>query len=143
MLKNITFSKYLKDITWSKGAPVLRRYSRAALFPRNCLPEGATQPFALPRQVQPLALVIGSSDFDVDVVNDGSVLNDEDGEERRLAESCEGSIIPDMKVDWLGSELEVEPSSMSSKEKLVRLEPEKLELEKLEVASEELFTSVE
>ena len=138
MLKNITFSKYLKDITWSKGAPVLRRYSRAALFPRNCLPEGATQPFALPRQVQPLALVIGSSDFEVDVVNDGSVLNDEDGEERRLAESCEGSIIPDMKVDWLGSELEVEPSSMSSMEKLVRLEPEKLEL-----ASEELFTSVE
>ena len=143
MLKNITFSKYLKDITWSKGAPVLRRYSRAALFPRNCLPEGATQPFALPRQVQPLAVVIGSSDFEVDVVNDGSVLNDEDGEERRLAESCKGSIIPDMKVDWLGSELEVEPSSMSSMEKLVRLEPEKLEPEKLELASEELFTSVE
>ena len=62
--------------------------------------------------------------------------------EMRLAESWEGFIIPDMKVDWLGSELKL-PSPMSSMEKLVRLEPEKLELEKLEVASEELFTSVE
>ena len=140
MLKNITFSKYLKDVTWSKGAPVLRRYSRAALFPLNCLPEGATQPFALPRQVHPLAVVIGSSDFDVDVVNDGSVLNDEDGEERRLAESCEGSIIPDMKVDWLGSELRL-PSPISSIEKLVRLESEKLELV-ARVEGVKLFASI-
>ena len=52
------------------------------------------------------------------------------GEEMRLAESWEGFIIPDMKVDWLGSRLEVpSSSSMSSVEKLVRLlEPEKLEL---------------
>ena len=52
-----------------------------------------------------------------------------------LAESSDGFIMPDMKVDWLGSEMEV-PSSM---EKLVRLDPEKLEL----VAREELSSMVE
>ena len=63
--------------------------------------------------------------------------------EMRLAESWEGFIIPDMKVDWLGSRLEVlSSSSMSSVEKLVRLlEPEKLELVKLELV--EGFASVE
>ena len=41
-----------------------------------------------------------------------------------LAESWEGSIIPDMKVDWLGSSM-----PMSSTEKLVRLASElKVEL---------------
>ena len=47
--------------------------------------------------------------------------------EMRLAESWEGFIIPDMKVDWLGSELKL-PFPMSSMEKLVWLESEKLEL---------------
>ena len=103
---------------------MLKRCSRAARLLRNCLPEGAWQPLplplSLPKQVQPLAVVIGSSDND----NEGSDLMEV---ETRLAESWEGFIIPDMKVDWLGSELKL-PSSMSSMEKLVRLESEKLEL---------------
>ena len=70
---------------------------------------------------------------------EGSDLKEVEAEEEmRLAESWEGFIIPDMKVDWLRSE-EFIPSSMSSMVKLVRLEHEKLEL----VASVELFASVE
>ena len=92
---------------------------------------------AFPTHVHPLSLVIGSSGMDVE----GSDLKEEEAEEEmRLAESWEGFIIPDMKVDWLGSEeLKLIPSSMSSMVKLVRLEPEKLEL----VASVEVFASVE
>ena len=116
------------------GAPVVKRCSRAALLLRNCLPDGVTQPLALPKHVHPLALVIGSSGIE------GSVLKDvKDGEEEmRLAESWEGFIIPDMKVDWLGSKLKVlSSSSMSSVEKLVRLlEPEKLELVEVLVSVE-------
>ena len=102
---------------------------------------------ALPKQVHPLASVIGSSG-----IVEGSDLKDVkgDGEKMMLSESWEGFIIPDMKVDWLlGSSKLMEvlsSSSRSSVEKLVRLlEPEKLELEKLEVvlASVELFASVE
>ena len=116
---------------------MFKRCSRAALLLRNCLPEGVTHPFALPKHIHPLALVIGSSGIE------GSDLMDvKDGEEMRLAESWEGFIIPDMKVDWLGSRLEVLSSSSSSVEKLVRLlEPEKLALVKLELV--EVFASVE
>ena len=60
--------------------------------------------------------------------------------EMRLAESWEGFIIPDMKVDWLGSELKL-PSPMSSMEKLVRLESEKLELV-ARVEGVKLFASI-
>ena len=60
--------------------------------------------------------------------------------EMRLAESWEGFIIPDMKVDWLGSELRL-PSPVSSMEKLVRLESEKLELV-ARVEGVKLFASI-
>ena len=116
--------KNIQNCTWSNGAPVVKRCSRAALLLRNCLPDGATQPLAFPTHVHPLALVIGSSGMD----GEGSDLKEVEAEEEmRLAESWEGFIIPDMKVDWLGSELKL-PSPMSSMEKLVRLESEKLEL---------------
>ena len=114
------------NCTWSNGAPVLKRCSRAARLLRKCFPEGEWQPFPLPwllpKQVQPLAVEIGSSDNDTD----GSDLMEVE-EETRLADSWEGFIIPDIKVDWLGSELKL-PSPMSSMEKLVRLESEKVEL---------------
>ena len=108
---------------------MLKRCSSAALLLRNCFPEGATQPLAVPLQVHPPDVVIGSdggSDF----------TKVEEEEEVMLVESSDGFIMPDMKVDWLGSEMEV-PSSTSSMEKLVRLE--KLEL----VAREELSSMVE
>ena len=121
---------------------MVKRCSRAALLLRNCLPEGSTQPLVLPKQVHPLALVIGSSG-----IAKGSDLKDVkgDGEEMRLSKSWDGFIIPDMKVDWLlGSSKLMEvlsSSSRSSVEKLVRLlEPEKLELV---LASVQLFASVE
>ena len=112
---------------------MLKRCSSAALLLRNCFPEGATHPLAVPLQVHPPDVVIGSdggSDFTKEV--------EEEEEEVMLAESSDGFIMPDMKVDWLGSEMEV-PSSTSSMEKLVRLDPEKLEL----VAREELSSKVE
>ena len=108
---------------------MLKRCSSAALLLRNCFPEGATHPLAVPLQVHPPDVVIGSdggSDF---------TKVEEEEEEVMLAESSDGFIMPDMKVDWLGSEMEV-PSSM---EKLVRLDPEKLEL----VAREEVSSKVE
>ena len=108
---------------------MLKRCCSAALLLRNCFPEGATHPLAVPLQVHPPDVVIGSdggSDF---------TKGEEEEEEVMLAESSDGFIMPDMKVDWLGSEMEV-PSSM---EKLVRLDPEKLEL----VAREELSSMVE
>ena len=111
---------------------MLKRCSSAALLLRNCFPEGATHPLAVPLQVHPPDVVIGSdggSDF---------TKVEEEEEEVMLAESSDGFIMPDMKVDWLGSEMEV-PSSTSSMEKLVRLDPEKLEL----VAREELSSKVE
>ena len=111
---------------------MLKRCSSAALLLRNCFPEGATQPLAVPLQVHPPDVVIGSdggSDF---------TKVEEEEEEVMLAESSDGFIMPDMKVDWLGSEMEV-LSSTSSMEKLVRLDPEKLEL----VAREELSSMVE
>ena len=110
---------------------MLKRCSSAALLLRNCFPEGATHPLAVPLQVHPPDVVIGSdggSDF----------TKVEEEEEVMLAESSDGFIMPDMKVDWLGSEMEV-PSSTSSMEKLVRLDPEKLQL----VAREELSSMVE
>ena len=110
---------------------MLKRCSSAALLLRNCFPEGATHPLAVPLQVHPPDVVIGSdggSDF----------TKEEEEEEVMLADSSEGFIMPDMKVDWLGSEMEVH-SSTSSMEKLVRLDPEKLEL----VAREELSSKVE
>ena len=61
-------------------------------------------------------------------------------EDMRLAESWEGFIIPDMKVDWLGSELRL-PSPMSSMDKLVMLESEKLELV-ARVEGVKLFASI-
>ena len=109
---------------------MLKRCSSAALLLRNCFPEGATHPLAVPLQVHPPDVVIGSdggSDF---------TKEEEEEEEVMLAESSDGFIMPDMKVDWLGSEMEV-PSSTSSMEKLVRLE--KLVL----VAREELSSKVE
>ena len=111
---------------------MLKRCSSAALLLRNCFPEGATHPLAVPLQVHPPDVVIGSdggSDF----------TKVEEVEEVMLAESSDGFIMPDMKVDWLGSEMEVPPSSTSSMEKRVRLDPEKLEL----VAREELSSMVE
>ena len=111
---------------------MLKRCSSAALLLRNCFPEGATHPLAVPLQVHPPDVVIGSdggSDF---------TKVEEEEEEVMLAESSDGFIMPDMKVDWLGSEMEV-PSSTSSMEKLVRLDPEKLQL----VAREELSSMVE
>ena len=111
---------------------MLKRCCSAALLLRNCFPEGATHPLAVPLQVHPPDVVIGSdggSDF---------TKGEEEEEEVMLAESSDGFIMPDMKVDWLGSEIEV-PSSTSSMEKLVRLDPEKLEL----VAREELSSMVE
>ena len=108
---------------------MLKRCSSAALLLRNCFPEGATHPLAVPLQVHPPDVVIGSdggSDF----------TKVEEEEEVMLVESSDGFIMPDMKVDWLGSEMEL-PSSTSSMEKLVRLE--KLEL----VAREELSSMVE
>ena len=61
-------------------------------------------------------------------------------EDMRLAESWEGFIIPDMKVDWLGSQLRL-PSPMSSMDKLVMLESEKLELV-ARVEGVKLFASI-
>ena len=113
---------------------MLKRCSSAALLLRNCFPEGATHPLAVPLQVHPPDVVIGSdggSDFT-------KVEEEEEEEEVMLAESSDGFIMPDMKVDWFGSEMEV-PSSISSMEKLVRLDPEKPEL----VAREELSIMVE
>ena len=138
--------QFFQNCTWSNGAPVLKRCSRAARLLLNCLPEGAWQPLPLPsllpKQVQPLAVVIGSSNNDIEG-SDLMEVEEVKEEDMRLAESWEGFIIPDMKVDWLGSRLEVlSSSSMSSVEKLVRLlEPEKLELVKLELV--EVFASVE
>ena len=109
---------------------MLKRCSSAALLLRNCFPEGATHPLAVPLQVHPPDVVIGSER--------GSDFTKVEEEEVMLAESSDGFIMPDMKVDWLGSEMEV-PSSTSSMEKLVRLDPEKLEL----VAREELSSMVE
>ena len=109
---------------------MLKRCSSAALLLRNCFPEGATHPLAVPLQVHPPDVVIGSER--------GSDFTKGEEEEGMLAESSDGFIMPDMKVDWLGSEMEV-PSSTSSMEKLVRLDPEKLEL----VAREELSSKVE
>ena len=49
---------------------------------------------------------------------------EEEEEDMRMAESCEGFIIPDMNVDWLESSMPI-----SSMEKLVKLESEvKVEL---------------
>ena len=110
---------------------MLKRCSSAALLLRNCFPEGATHPLAVPLQVHPPDVVIGS-----DGGSDFTKEEEEEEEEVMLAESSDGFIMPDMKVDWLGSEMEV-PSSTSSMEKLVRLE--KLEL----VAREELSSMVE
>ena len=109
---------------------MLKRCSSAALLLRNCFPEGATQPLAVPLQVHPPDVVIGSER--------GSDFTKVEEEEVMLAESSDGFIMPDMKVDWLGSEMEV-PSSTSSMEKLVRLDPEKLQL----VAREEFSSMVE
>ena len=109
---------------------MLKRCSSAALLLRNCFPEGATQPLAVPLQVHPPDVVIGSGG--------GSDFTMVEEEEVMLAESSDGFIMPDMKVDWLGSEMEV-PSSTSSMEKLVRLDPEKLQL----VAREEFSSMVE
>ena len=109
---------------------MLKRCSSAALLLRNCFPEGATHPLAVPLQVHPPDVVIGS--------DGGSDFTKVEEEEVMLADSSDGFIMPDMKVDWLGSEMEV-PSSTSSMEKLVRLDPEKLEL----VAREELSSMVE
>ena len=109
---------------------MLKRCSSAALLLRNCFPEGATQPLAVPLQVHPPDVVIGSER--------GSDFTKGEEEEVMLAESSDGFIMPDMKVDWLGSEMEV-PSSTSSMEKLVRLDPEKLQL----VAREEFSSMVE
>ena len=98
---------------------MLKRCSSAALLLRNCFPEGATHPLAVPLQVHPPDVVIGSdggSDF----------TKVEEEEEVMLVESSDGFIMPDMKVDWLGSEMEV-PSSTSSMEKLVRLDTLALE----------------
>ena len=122
---------------------MLKRCSRAAHLLRNCLPEGAWQPLpvplSLPRQVQPLAVVIGSSDNDIEG-SDLMEVEEEAEVEMRLAESWEGFIIPDMKVDWLGSELRL-PSPMSSMDKLVMLESEKLELV-ARVEGVKLFASI-
>ena len=112
---------------------MLKRCSSAALLLRNCFPEGATHPLAVPLQVHPPDVVIGS-----DGGSDFTKVEEEEEEEVMLAESSDGFIMPDMKVDWLGSEMEV-PSSTSSMEKLVRLDPEKLQL----VAREELSSMVE
>ena len=112
---------------------MLKRCSSAALLLRNCFPEGATHPLAVPLQVHPPDVVIGSDDG-----SDFTKVEEEEEEEVMLAESSDGFIMPDMKVDWLGSEIEV-PSSTSSMEKLVRLDPEKLQL----VAREELSSKVE
>ena len=109
---------------------MLKRCSSAALLLRNCFPEGATHPLAVPLQVHPPDVVIGSER--------GSDFTKGEEEEAMLAESSDGFIMPDMKVDWLGSEMEV-LSSTSSMEKLVRLDPDKLEL----VAREELSSKVE
>lgn len=100
-----------------------KRCSKAAVLLRNCLPDGETQPLAfplaLPRQIQPLAVEIES--FAKDSLED---LMEEEEEEMRMAESCEGFIIPDMNVDWLESSMPI-----SSMEKLVKLESEvKVEL---------------
>ena len=99
-----------------------KRCSKAAVLLRDCLPDGETQPLAfplaLPRQIQPLAVEIES--FAKDSLEDLM----EEEEEMRMAESCEGFIIPDMNVDWLESSMPI-----SSMEKLVKLESEvKVEL---------------
>ena len=88
------------------------------------MPDGETQPLAfplaLPRQIQPLAVEIES--FAKDSLED--LMEEEEKEEMRMAESCEGFIIPDMNVDWLESSMPI-----SSMEKLVKLESEvKVEL---------------
>ena len=143
MLKIRTCGNFFQICTWSNGAPVLKRCSRAARLLLNCLPEGAWQPLPspslLPKQVQPLAVVIGSSNNDIEG-SDLMEVEEVKEEDMRLAESWEGFIIPDMKVDWLGSELKL-PSPMSSMEKLVRLESEKLELV-ARVEGVKLFASI-
>ena len=134
---------FFQNCTWSTGAPVLKRCSRAARLLLNCLPEGAWQPLPLPsllpKQVQPLAVVIGSSNNDIEG-SDLMEVEEVKEEDMRLAESWEGFIIPDMKVDWLGSELRL-PSPMSSMDKLVMLESEKLELV-ARVEGVKLFASI-
>ena len=97
-------------------------------------------PSLLPKQVQPLAVVIGSSDNDIEGSDLMEVEEEAEEVETRLAESWEGFIIPDMKVDWLGSELRL-PSPMSSMDKLVMLESEKLELV-ARVEGVKLFASI-
>ena len=97
-------------------------------------------PSLLPKQVQPLAVEIGSSDNDIEGSDLMEVEEEAEEVETRLAESWEGFIIPDMKVDWLGSELRL-PSPISSMEKLVRLESEKLELV-ARVEGVKLFASI-
>ena len=97
-------------------------------------------PSLLPKQVQPLAVVIGSSDNDIEGSDLMEVEEEAEEVEMRLAESWEGFIIPDMKVDWLGSELRL-PSPMSSMDKLVMLESEKLELV-ARVEGVKLFASI-
>ena len=143
MLKIRTCGNFFQICTWSNGAPVLKRCSRAALLLLNCLPEGAWQPLPLPsllpKQVQPLAVVIGSSNNDIEG-SDLMEVEEVKEEDMRLAESWEGFIIPDMKVDWLGSELRL-PSPMSSMDKLVMLESEKLELV-ARVEGVKLFASI-
>ena len=96
-------------------------------------------PSLLPKQVQPLAVVIGSSNNDIEG-SDLMEVEEVKEEDMRLAESWEGFIIPDMKVDWLGSELRL-PSPMSSMDKLVMLESEKLELV-ARVEGVKLFASI-
>ena len=144
MLKIRTCGNFFQICTWSNGAPVLKRCSRAARLLLNCLPEGAWQPLPLPsllpKQVQPLAVVIGSSNNDIEGSDLMEVEEEAEEVEMRLAESWEGFIIPDMKVDWLGSELRL-PSPISSMEKLVRLESEKLELV-ARVEGVKLFASI-
>ena len=143
MLKIRTCGNFFQICTWSNGAPVLKRCSRAARLLLNCLPEGAWQPLPLPsllpKQVQPLAVVIGSSNNDIEG-SDLMEVEEVKEEDMRLAESWEGFIIPDMKVDWLGSELRL-PSPMSSMDKLVMLESEKLELV-ARVEGVKLFASI-
>ena len=143
MLKIMTCGKFQQNCTWSNGAPMFKRCSRAARLLLNCLPEGAWQPLPLPsllpKQVQPLAVVIGSSNNDIEG-SDLMEVEEVKEEDMRLAESWEGFIIPDMKVDWLGSELRL-PSPMSSMDKLVMLESEKLELV-ARVEGVKLFASI-
>ena len=71
----------------------------------NCLPEGAWQPLPLPsllpKQVQPLAVEIGSSDNDIE----GSDLMEVE-EEAEEVEAGEGSVTEEVVVEVVDREVE-------------------------------------